>query len=554
MKILVSNNIRVKDCPVKIRAEITKTLTMENPEFIDRLKKKRPLWGVEKYIKCYSIEINGDLILPRGFYSELLQILDKSGVQCEVVENTVKGNNLYLGKWNEKYQLRQYQSDAVFSFLSSSGQGVITAPAGSGKTNMALYAFYSYAVPTLWLTHTKDLMYQTKTRAESLISDIGTVGLLGDSVKDLGSKKLIIATVQTLQRNPDLVDILKDFIGFVVVDEAHHCPSSVFIEVITKFPARYLLGVTATPDRKDQLERLMYLAIGPEVARVDRDQLYRDGALIKPTVNFIYTDYVDQQDGVNVDAGGEDMDYNALLNRLMSDAERKEMIALKILKGWQEHGSTIVLSESIRYCYELKELLEQDCGLLKHKPRIAVIHGTLSKYTWQVAGTEQNAIRAVQSGQAVEYHKKGKKFEIKVQQYTDEEMKNWQMSKKKRLEVVEKLKNREIDIVFATQLAREGLDVPHLSVLHMVTPKRGDMSKDRSDGSAVEQEVGRVMRPDWSNPDKTCVVYDYVDYNVGVFKSQYYSRRRVYERLGVKLPRRKSNVDEIERLLGQIKF
>jgi superfamily II DNA or RNA helicase len=113
-------------------------------------------------------------------------------------------------------------------------------------------------------------------------------------------------------------------------------------------------------------------------------------------------------------------------------------------------------------------------------------------------------------------------------------MQSWQVTKEQRRKTLEDAAARRISILFATQLAREGLDLPNLNIGHMASPKKGDQYK-RKDGASVEQEIGRIMRPDKLNPNKVATWYDYVDYNVGVFQTQYYTRRKVYERLGLKL-------------------
>src|SRR5699024_10466880 len=111
-----------------------------------------------------------------------------------------------------------------------------------------------------------------------------------------------------------------------------------------------------------------------------------------------------------------------------------------------------------------------------------------------------------------------------------------------------------IDILFATQLAREGLDMPHLTVGPMVMPKRGDTGKNK-DGGAVEQEIGGIMRRDANNETKQAVSFDYVDDKVGALQSQYYSRRKVYNRVGIKLKRKpRRTYDEIDAFLSSNKL
>ncbi len=95
------------------------------------------------------------------------------------------------------------------------------------------------------------------------------------------------------------------------------------------------------------------------------------------------------------------------------------------------------------------------------------------------------------------------------------------MNKKKRVEVMEQAQNREIDVLLATQLAREGLDLPHLNRLFLCTPKRA--------AGAVQQEIGRVMRPYEGKQD--AVVYDFVDFDSPILRAQYWRRQGVYRQI-----------------------
>ena len=91
----------------------------------------------------------------------------------------------------------------------------------------------------------------------------------------------------------------------------------------------------------------------------------------------------------------------------------------------------------------------------------------------------------------------------------------------------------------------------HLAVGHMVMPKRGD-SRESSSGSSVEQEIGRIMRPDRNNPDKEAYWFDYVDYNVGVFRTKYHSRRKVYSRMDWRYRKPKTERDTVAGFLNDM--
>lgn len=546
LQIFVTHNIRIRGASTPLRGEITKALTIENPEYVTRKKKRRPTWGVDKKIQLYMLD-RGDLVAPRGFLEELKEILKSQGVTPAkvIVERLTIGNPTDFGPWNPDYELMEDQKPAVEAITKQNG--ILVAPAGSGKTVMGMRYIFEKGRPTLWLTHTQDLLYQAKGEAEKMLLGVGKVGILGDGKKDWGDGKLIVATVQTLQRNPDIIEALKTIIGTVVVDEAHHFPAPAFIDVAGLFPAVYMLGVTATPERKDSLDVYMYRGIGPKVYEITRDGLYESGRLIKPQVKFIYTDFdyeqaSDRNEIDSVDAGGDDMDYLALTNALINDGKRAKLVAETILDAAQGNHQ-IVITESVRYCYILRDLVErQALARWGTVPRMAVVHGPIQRFKWvRDYGPYGNCIDSRERKGVMEY---------KVRNYTDEEYAAWQITTKQRKEIMEKANNKQIDILFATQLAREGLNMPHLSVGHMAMPKRGDASGSKN-GASVEQEIGRIMRPERGNPNKSATWYDYVDYGVGVYKSQYQSRRSVYRRLGLTLPKKpRTEKDDIIDFLG----
>jgi len=512
---------------------------------VDRRKKRQATWGIDAKLQLYIYD-GTDMVAPRGFIGELRDILTAQGLSPDKVITVDQnlGKAADFGPWNPAYKLREDQKPLVASLVADNGIGV--APAGSGKTIMGMRYIYEVGRLTLWLTHTTDLMYQTEERAEAALQGVGKVGLLGDSLKEWGDGKLIIATVQTLQANPKLFEILDPIVGVVIIDEAHHFPAGQFIDVAAKFKAARIIGLTATPDRKDKLERFMYMGIGPKRHEITRDGLYESGKLIKPDVKFIFTKFNFEQasirEGTNVDAGGDDFDYIELIQALIRDQARAELVAENIIQTFPGAGkAVIVLTESVRYCYKLRDecLKYFNKTYAANPPTMAVIHGGISRYVWRnIRGGQRAAERMVVNGKALECKKAGaRSWKVKVEQYTEQEFKDWQVTPGQRKAALEALGNKKVDILFTTQLAREGLDFAHLTVGHMATPKRGD-AQGRKDGAAVEQEIGRIMRPDASNPDKKAAWYDYVDYEVGVLQSQYYSRRKVYVRLGLATPKK----------------
>lgn len=557
LQVTLDSHIRIRGATTPLRAKITADLTILNPEYEKRKAKKQPLWGLEKYLRLYALAGN-DIIAPRGYLKDLLKIPEFQQISMDARYTLRPGVD--FGEWNPDYPLRPDQAIAVKAMMDAES-GILVAPAGSGKTLIGMRLIKELEQPALWLTHTKDLLYQSMDAAKNLLSNVGKIGILGDGKQIWGDGKLFLATVQTLGDNPRLIEELDQLVGHVEVDECHHVPATSFLDVISRFTAYHMYGLTATNERKDKLEVYMYRGIGPLVHEISRDGLYDSGRLIKPQIKFVFTDFdyeqaADCNDLGSVDAGGEDLDYRVLMDRLVADDARAKLVAENILEHAQQFS--IVIAESVRYCHRLAELVSKFAktrwGVM---PRIAIVHGPISRYKWIVGGTEKNTLQQVAYGAALDYRRNDrlKRWEVKVEQYTEDEFSAWQVSNPQRKESIEACRNGQIDILFATaQLVQEGLDLPNLACGHLAMPKRGDAAGSKN-GASVEQAIGRLMRPDPKNPGKKAIWFDYVDYHVGVLRSQYYSRRSVYKRLGLIVPAKpKTETEELEAFLDTMSW
>ncbi len=160
-------------------------------------------------------------------------------------------------------------------------------------------------------------------------------------------------------------------------------------------------------------------------------------------------------------------DYQKLLGDITKNAERNNLIVETIAGQWQGNYS-LVLSERVAHLELLLEMLKRRLPAA----RIEVLTG--------------------------------------------------KMPKKERTEIMTRVQAREVDILLATQLAREGLDIIHLNRIFLTMPKRAE--------NALTQEVGRVLRPAPGKSD--AVVFDFEDTNVGILKAQKYKRHQVYRKIG----------------------
>lgn len=561
LQVIVSNNIRIRGASVPLRSALMTALTLDNPAYVDRKQKRQPTYGLDPVLRLYTYDM-GDIVVMRGFLPQLKEIFQKLNIFPKVIEERYSdGMAADFGEWNPDIPPRGEQPAAIDALVA--GNGIVEAPAGAGKTLIGMAAIHRLGRCALWIAHTRELVDQAVENAKRYMPGVGKVGTITEGTTTWGDGKLIVAMIHMLDKNPHLVDQLNDLVGVVMTDEAHHFPAAMFERVISRFEARHMKGVTATTDRKDRLEVLMYHGIGPKIYSMERQGLYDAGNLIKPKVEFVYTDFDYEpastvSDLGAVDAGGEDMDYRALLDALYADEARAKLIAGKIL-DYAANNYQLVLADSVRYLYTLRDLTERFArtrwGVL---PRITTIHGPILQYGWRVCpGGEKTAQAMVAAGQAKRYrlHDFGtySRWQVEVPLYTDAEVAAWRVSDGERKARMELLRSRKIDIVFATgQLVREGLDITHLNVGHLTSPVRGDASGTKN-GASVEQAIGRIMRADPLNPNKKAFWLDYTDYQVSIFKDQYYSRRSVYKRLGLALPKKlATRTEQLDAFLGNM--
>lgn len=226
-----------------------------NPEFYDRQRRRQSTWNVPRIITSYDETLDDHLVLPRGLRDTATRLIEEAGSKIELDDQRVTGDALELSL---DIDLLPPQREAVEALLPHE-LGLLVAPPGSGKTVMACAVIAQRVVPTLVLVDRKTLADQWRRQLQDLLGI--KPGQLGG-----GRSKLTgivdIATLQTLARRADLADKLSAY-GQVVVDECHHIAAPAFESAVRAIPARYWVGLTATPYRRDGLDDLIGFQLGP---------------------------------------------------------------------------------------------------------------------------------------------------------------------------------------------------------------------------------------------------------------------------------------------------
>jgi superfamily II DNA or RNA helicase len=347
MLITVSNSSTIAEAPDQLASQVKDQLSFQNPQWQENARMGRWNGNTPREIKSYKEGFDGDLILPRGFTRQLLAMCKKAGIDFLIGDQT---RVLPSVMFNFQGQLRPFQKRAVTDIMRRR-YGTLEAPTGSGKTVMALAIIALRQQPALVLVHTKELLHQWIDCAERFLGiPRKEIGIIGGGKKQIGDR-LTIATVQTLVK---CVDEVAPHIGFLICDECHRCPSRTFTEAVTAFDCRYLLGLSATPWRRDKLSKLIFWHLGDVHHQVDKAELEDAGHILRFDVITRETSFRS-----TVDPSTE---YSRMLRELTEDHDRNRMIAADVADQVGA-GVALVLTDRKRHCHELKALLHEAHGI-----------------------------------------------------------------------------------------------------------------------------------------------------------------------------------------------
>lgn len=270
--ITLANHIYFKldELPAPLAARLRRLASFSNPVFFKTQAIRFSTHKIPRYMTCARIE-QGYLSIPRGCLDEALKLLDEHKITAIIDDKREAGERLkklkFLGT------LRKNQSAAV-SVITKHDTGVLHAPSAFGKTVTAIGVIAKRKTNTLILIHSRQLLDQWKERLDAFLTEteIGTIG--GGKKKPTG--QVDIATYQSLiNKNDNTVDPLIQDYGHIIVDECHHVSAPRFEMVLNEVRAKFVLGLTATPDRQDGHQKIIFMTAGPIRHKVKPDHSER---------------------------------------------------------------------------------------------------------------------------------------------------------------------------------------------------------------------------------------------------------------------------------------
>lgn len=359
LQITIKNNLRLSNIPRQLRDKLMETLKFVNPKWLENERLGRWNRGTPRELRFFDKLRDGGLWIPRGYMRQLILLCRRYQTAYQIDDQR---RTLPAVDFDFNGRLKPFQQKAVQAMLAKEF-GTLSAPTGSGKTVMALFMMAKRKQPALIVVHTKDLAMQWIDRIEEFLGIAAdNVGFIGGGKKTVGAK-VTVALVQSLYKCAEEVS---DEIGFLAVDECHRCPSRTFTEAVSDFDAYYMLGLSATPWRRDKLTKVIFWHLGDLHHKVDQNRLVERGHVLSAEVIVRETDFKPFFDPVN--------EYSKMMSELTADDERNRLIAADIAReAFENQGVCLVLSDRKKHCENLQAILR-----FKHKISSEVLTGDLS--------------------------------------------------------------------------------------------------------------------------------------------------------------------------------
>lgn len=325
-----------------------------NPEFYKAQAMRMSVWNKPRVIGCAE-NYPQHIALPRGCLDSALSFLRYNNIAAELIDKRFAGtecNAVFTGN------LRAEQEEAVSALLRYD-TGVLCAPMAFGKTVTAAAVIARRKVNTLILVHRTELLKQWQERLAVFLQAGDSIGIIGGG-KHKPCGNIDIAVVQSISRHGEVEPLVRNY-GQIIVDECHHIGAVSFSAILKETNARYLLGLTATPIRRDGLHPIIFMYCGAirHTAARPKESLHNLEVLTRSRFTSGH---------LPSDARIQD-----IFREIALDHDRTVAIAEEAMKAFGQGRKVLVLTERTDHLDDIASVM----NTLKLSP--FVLHSRLSK-------------------------------------------------------------------------------------------------------------------------------------------------------------------------------
>jgi superfamily II DNA or RNA helicase len=285
-----------------------------------------------------SDEIGNSLVIPRGGLEKLKSLAKEHSM--EIISEDQRHN----GKEIEPVfhcQLTAIQQDALETLLEND-YGILAEVPGFGKTVVSAALLVKRKVNTLIVVHRLQLLEQWIEKLSLMLgiskNEIGQIG--GGKNRITGA--IDIAMIQSLNGKSGVKALITQY-GQVIVDECHHIAAYSFEKVLKHIRAKFVLGLTATPVRKDGLHPIIEMQCGPIRYRVNA----KNQSKVQTFKHILFPRQTSFK--------SESADVQKLFTELVNDQDRNDLIFNDVLKSLEEKRKPMIIIERVAHSIALKE-------------------------------------------------------------------------------------------------------------------------------------------------------------------------------------------------------
>ena len=306
--------------------------TFANPEFFKKQRMRLSVHNIPMIIDC-SKENDKYLMIPRGKFEYLCALCNQNNVKMNIIDKRNKGIRIDI-KFNG--ELREEQRQALDEMLKYEN-GILEAPTGFGKTVICCKLIEERNVNTLIITFNLSLLKQWKVRLKEFL-DIDEVGQIGDGTNN-PTNKIDVASIKTIYNDGKFNNVVKNY-GMIIIDECHHSSAYTYEAALNTVNAKYVYGVSATPEKENGHTPIIKMQCGDIRYKVDMKEYNKKLNLsMKVYAKSVHLNFVNK----NI----SDYKINEIYDLISNDVLRNEEVIKDIKKEFEKGKNLLVLTERI---------------------------------------------------------------------------------------------------------------------------------------------------------------------------------------------------------------